>query len=156
MKTEANCIKPPIPDPNACKAFSPCSPAALFRRRVGFSLPEDTVSKTKQEFKDDCDINRILSKYQRTGALSHFATYAGSYGDFSACDYQTAQNTLIRARQMFDALPSSVRNLVSTPAGFLDFVQNPANQEKMRELGLMPSKPVPVPPATPAAGSQTA
>lgn len=118
--------------------------------------PEET-SKTKQEFKDDCDINRILAKYQRTGALSHFAKYAPQYGEFNALDLQSAQNLLINARKMFDELPSNVRAIVSTPAGFLDFVQDPKNAEKMAELGLKASPPpiakppelAPEPPLTP-------
>lgn len=114
----------------------------------------DEPSMTKQEFKDDSDINSILAKFQRTGAMSHFAKYAPNYGDFSACDYQTAQNLLIRAQKMFDDLPSSVRSLVSTPAGFLDFVQDPANASKMQELGLLPSAPpiTPAPPSRPPSG----
>lgn len=115
-------------------------------RRVRVTQPiSDLPSRTKQEFKDDCDVNRILSRYQRTGALTHFAKYAPHYGDITAIDYQTSQNILIRAQQMFDALPSQVRKLVSTPAGFLDFVQDPKNAAKMEELGLKPrSDPQPV------------
>lgn len=120
------------------------------RRRTAHPVSGD--SRTKQEFRDECDINRILSKFQRTGAMQHFAKYAPAYGDFNACDYQTAQNILLRARKMFDALPSNVRTLVSTPQGFLEFVQNPANADKMAELGLKPTPPAPQrpPDATPA------
>lgn len=104
------------------------------RRRV----ISDTTgpSLTRQEFKDDCDINRIMAQFQRTGALAHFSKYAPMYGEFTACDYQEAQNLLKRARDMFDALPSTIRKEVATPEGFLDFVQNPANADKMAELGL--------------------
>lgn len=123
---------PAAPAPS--RSFAPAT-----RRRV--ITDTGTESRTRQEFKDECDINRILASYQRTGALNHFAKYSGSYGDFSACDLQTAQNLLIRARQMFDELPSAIRREVSTPEGFLDFVQNPANAEKMAALGL--TKPVP-------------
>lgn len=101
-------------------------------------------SLTRQEFAEECNINQILDQFQRTGAMSHFAKYAPLYGEFDARDYQSAQNLLIRAREMFDALPSNVRQLVSTPAGFLEFVQDPANAEKMRELGLRaPETPTP-------------
>lgn len=114
------------------------------RRRV--QTDASGVSATRQEFKNECDINRILSSFQRTGALDHFARYSGSYGDFTACDYQTAQNLIINARQMFDALPSKIRNLVSTPEGFLTFVQDPKNLDLMVEYGLCtrPSSSAPV------------
>lgn len=111
------------------------------RRRVAYTQPANEPSMTKQEFADDCDINKILSKFQITGALNHFAKWAPSYGDFSACDFQEAQNLLIRARQMFDELPSSIRNMVATPQGFLDFVNDPANADKMLQLGLREAPP---------------
>lgn len=123
------------PAPAALHSFRPA-----VRRRVVQPIG-DEPSRTRQEFRNECDINRILASYQRTGALNHFAKYSGSYGDFTACDLQTAQNLLIRARQMFDELPSALRREVATPEGFLDFVQNPANAAKMAEYGL--TKPVP-------------
>lgn len=99
-------------------------------------------SMTKQEFKDECDINGIMARYQRTGAISHFAKWAPTYGEFSPCDLQSAQNTVIRANQMFAELPSSIRDLTHTPEGFLAFVQDPANAAKLVELGLVPAPPV--------------
>lgn len=110
-------------------------------------------SLTKQEFKNETDINQILKRYQRTGALTHFAKYAPQYGDFTSTDLQQAQNLLISARNMFAELPSSIRSLTQTPEGFLDFVQNPANADKLAELGLVasPDPVVPPPPSTPAA-----
>lgn len=112
-------------------------------------------SRTRQEFRDECDINRILSNYQRTGALQHFAKYSGSYGDFTACDYQTAQNLIIRARQLFDELPSSIKKEVSTPEGFLTFVQDPKNADKMREYGLTNAPtPSPAAPSAPPEGAK--
>jgi len=129
--------KTPTPTPAAPLVLRNFRPA----RRV--RVLSDTVgpSLTRQEFADECDINRILASYQRTGALNHFAKYSASYGDFTACDLQEAQNLLIRARQLFDELPSAVKREVSTPEGFLAFVQDPANAEKMKALGL--TKPVP-------------
>lgn len=107
-------------------------------------------SATKQEFRDDADINRIMAKFQRTGAISHFAKYGATYGDFPACDFQHAQNTLLRARQMYAELPSNIRALYNSPETFLAFVQDPKNLPKMRELGL--AKPA-AEPAAPAAAA---
>lgn len=110
-----------------------------------FHFDDGSPSLTRQEFADDCDINRILAQFQKTGAMSHFAKYGPMYGDFSALDYQSAQNLIIRARQMFDDLPSAIRNLVATPAGFLDWVQDPKNAQTLVEMGLArsPSSPNP-------------
>ncbi|AXH75173.1 MAG: internal scaffolding protein [Microviridae sp.] len=119
------------------------------RRRV-YQPHGSEPSATKQEFKDDCDINNILRKYQRTGALNHFAKYAGTYGDFSPRDLQESYDLLKRAQAMFDELPSSIRKEVATPEGFLSFVQNPDNKKRMAELGLVkaPTPPIVAPEAT--------
>lgn len=98
-------------------------------------------SMTKQEFMDECDINSIMSRYQRTGAINHYAKWSPSYGEFSPCDYQEAQNLVLRAQKMFAELPSSIRNLTQSPEGFLAFIQNPDNGPKLVELGLVPSPP---------------
>jgi len=110
------------------------------RRRVIQARGEEPTS-TKQEFKNDCDINQILKKYQRTGAISHFAKYAPQYGEFNPCDLQEAHDLIKRARKMFDDLPSSIRKEVQTPEGFLTFVQDPSNKARMAELGLTKAPP---------------
>lgn len=142
------------PNPRQTK---PCPPETrthlgrTWRRTPQPIGPEPSV--TRAEFADDCDINSILKKYQRTGAINHFSKYSPHYGDFTSLDLQQAHNLLIQSQQMFAELPSTVRDYVKTPEGFLDFVQNPANKAKMAELGLIQAEPpiVPVPPSTPAA-----
>lgn len=107
-------------------------------------MPTDLGSEpsvTKQEFKDDCDINKILNKFQRTGALEHYSRYSPSYGDYTATDYQTSLNLIKTAQTMYDALPSSIRDLYPTPEAFLNFVQDPSNSSKMDELGLTHTTP---------------
>ena len=64
----------------------------------------ETESRTKQSFKDECDINNILSKYQKTGIVNHINQSEGQYGDFtSEQDYQKALNTVIQAQDMFSS-----------------------------------------------------
>lgn len=136
----------PCADPIPLRSFAPATRRRVISDTTGPSL-------TRQEFKAECDINNILASFQRTGAMHHFAKYAPEYGEFNACDLQQAQNLLIRARQMFDDLPSSVKREVSTPEGFLSFVQDPANAEKMAALGLTNPRATPVPPASPSEGA---
>ena len=93
--------------------------------------------RAKQEFKEECDINMILKKFQRTEAISHWHEFHGAYGDATANDFMAAMVIVTEAQQMFDALPSELRNRFNhSPAEFLDFVQDPANADKMHELGL--------------------
>lgn len=133
--------------PGSAATSKPCitpreSFAACYRRRVIHHTSGPSL--TKQEFRQDSDINRIMSRYQKTGAINHYATYSPQYGDYTSCDFQQAQNLVNSARKMFADLPSSIRQLTQTPEGFLDFVQDPANAGKLVELGLVPADAPPI------------
>lgn len=99
----------------------------------------DPVSMTKQSFKDECDINKIMAKFQKTGAIEHYAKHQPQYGDTTGIDYLDCLNVVANANTMFEELPSTIRKkFENDPRQFLDFVQNPDNQEEMIELGLKP------------------
>lgn len=106
------------------------------RRRIFTDV--GTISKTKQEFKDECDVNNILARYQKTGIIEHSTRYPGSYQNLSEpLDFQTAQNKIIEAQNAFYSLPSSLRaRFNNEPANFLDFVHDKNNLEEMQKLGL--------------------
>lgn len=91
--------------------------------------------RTKQSFKDETDITKILSKFQVAGAISHLAKYEAQYGDFAEFDFLETQNMLNRGNNMFAALPSEVRReFEQDPARFFKFVNDPANNERVNEL----------------------
>lgn len=96
-------------------------------------------SRTKQQFKDECDINQIMAKYARTGVLPIPVNSRAVYGDYSTpFDFQEAQDLIIRAQQQFESLPSGLRNRFGNdPKNFLAFCSDPANKKEMGELGLL-------------------
>lgn len=96
-------------------------------------------SLTKQSFKDECDINKILKKWERTGQLEHARLQTQKFIDCSAAvDYQTALNIVQEAQESFDSLPSSIRNRFNNdPAYFESFVSDRANDEELIALGLI-------------------
>jgi len=94
-------------------------------------------SLTKQSFTSECDINNIMAKYQKTGALDHVNKNEASYGFATSEDFQSALEIIRTGQTMFDELPSSIRTKFDNdPAKFLDFVQDNKNQAEMVELGL--------------------
>lgn len=106
-------------------------------RRPGLTFDPDE-NMTKQAMKDECDINNIMAKYQRTGMLSHISQYAGQYGEYFEIDFQQAQETLIAGRQMFADLPSTVRKQFDNdPAEFMAFCADPQNKDDMAKMGLL-------------------
>lgn len=92
--------------------------------------------RTKQSFKDQCDINKIIARAQKTGTVSHLAKYQGVYGDFSDVDdLLTAHDRLKRGQKIFDELPSEVRKEFDQDVGkFYRFVNDPANADRLAEV----------------------
>lgn len=109
---------------------------------------EGTLSLTRQEFADECDINNIMSKYQQVGVVSHINPAAPLYVDYSdAPDLVTALNMLRDADDQFMQLPAKVRReFDNDPVKFVEFASNEENIDKMREWGLAPPEVVPEPP----------
>ena len=115
----------------------------------------DDEGRTQQSFKDQCDVNKILDKFTRTGVLEHVSEYGGEYGDFvDAPGYHEAMNSVVEAQQMFEALPAKLRKrFENDPATFLAFMDDPANVDEMRSMGLLPKE---VPDPEPDPGERAA
>ena len=116
------------------------------KHAIKFTQP----SLTQQHSKDQVDINNIMARYIKTGVLDHVAKYQPQYRDNNATDYQESMNIVIKADEMFSELPAQARkHFDNDPAAFLDFVQDPANHDKLHELGLTENPPlVPQPKTT--------
>lgn len=114
------------------------------------TIPEK-VGRTKQSFKDECDINVIMRRYEKSGVLPQ-GVGVGSYADFSDVGtFHDAQNVLVKAQAQFDALPARVRNRFrNDPGEFLRFVSDKSNLDEARKLGLLKQEEVTVAPVTPA------
>lgn len=115
-------------------------------RSEDFGTYASEASATKQEFKDECDINSIMRRYITQGVLPTNVK-VGRYGDFSGVgDYRECLETLETARSQFMALPSDVRKRFGNdPAAFLSFVSDKANLEEARKLGLLREEAAPPP-----------
>jgi len=114
---------------------------------------------TKQSMQDECDINILMKKYEKTGMIDHVIRYKGQYADVtSQLDYQEALHTIMDAQSMFASLPASVRDRFgNSPEHFLKFVEDPANETEMRKMGLMdtPYEEPSTPPETPPPAAPT-
>ena len=98
----------------------------------------DPVSRTKQSFADECEINNIMAKFQQTGVINHAAKHQASYGEADGTTFQEAMNIVIEAQEAFSDLPSSLRSRFGNdPAAYLDFVSNEENHPEMERLGLL-------------------
>ena len=97
-------------------------------------------SRTKQSFRDEVDINQVIRRYHSTGVLPQNNTHELTFGDYSnPIDFHEAQNKIMRANDLFYALPSHIRREFNdNPGDFLNFAQNPDNQDAMEDMGLLP------------------
>lgn len=113
-------------------------------RQFAIHFPEKSL--TKQAFKDECNINKIMSRYEKTGLITHIAKGAPQYGDFSnITTYHEAVNQIMLAQDMFESLPAKLRQQFNNdPELFVDFCSNPENLEQLQEMGL--AEPPPSPP----------
>jgi len=111
------------------------------RRRVTVHCgkTEKNKGRTQQQFKEQCDINAIMKKYERTGVLDHMRNEVqGEFGDFSDVpSYQESLNQVINAHEAFDSLPPRVkREFGYDPLKMVAFCADEKNLERARELGL--------------------
>lgn len=100
-------------------------------------------SMTQQQFKDEADINYIVSMYDSSGVMP---TFHGDgqpaqpvFGDFTSLpdNAQEMYNLMIEAKNNFDNLPLEVRKHFNyDPAAFLEFADNPENLDELVAMGL--------------------
>lgn len=110
------------------------------------------LDRTQQEFADECDINSIMARYQKTGLLDFVNQHQPQYGDATGLEYLDMQNQIVAAKNMFADLPAKIRDrFANDPAKFLDFFNDPENIEEATKMGLVaPKTPSVVPDPTPA------
>lgn len=112
--------------------------SSVFVRHEKVVLVCEGPSLTRQEFAEDCDINVLMARYEKTGVISHVNQRQPLYLDMSAVpDYHTALLQLQAAEAAFMSLPASVRReFDNDPAKFVAFAEDPENVSQMRTWGL--------------------
>lgn len=103
--------------------------------RVQISFAQ--TGRTKQAHQKETDINNIMAKYVKSGIIEHSNKHSAEYGFATSADLHEALNTIQKAQTMFDDLPSKARiKFENEPGQFLDFVQDPENEDQLFDLGL--------------------
>lgn len=111
-------------------------PRNCYSARLSVKSPQGHTP-AQQQFKDDCDINVIMRRLTKDNAVDHVSAYQKEYGFHSPLDYHQSMNLIAHADSMFNDLPSKLRNeFHNSPQAFLEFVQNPKNHDRAKELNI--------------------
>lgn len=96
------------------------------------------VSRAKQSFAEECDINTIVRRFRVTGELPT-GVRMPTYGDFGSLgDFHGALNAVAVARESFDAMPADVRaRFHNDPGEFVAFCSDKVNRPEAIKLGLV-------------------
>lgn len=70
-------------------------------------------SRTKQEFKEECDPNRIVQNFMRTGNLELIQKSKGQYLDLTQLPvtYHEALQLVVDSTNAFQTLPANIRDM---------------------------------------------
>ena len=103
---------------------------------------EGKKSLTQRMFKDDCDINAIISSYTKGVPITHVQNIQAQYGDVTNVpDLQEAMHILAQADELFKQVPAKIRKEFDhDPKKYFDFVTDENNVDAMIEMGLIPDR----------------
>ncbi|WNK12446.1 MAG: internal scaffolding protein [Microvirus sp.] len=141
MTTKSTTTLLPLSTKSPLKTYKPDSSlpfTSAYSPKSRISITFPTLGRTKQSFKDECDINTIMAQYMRTGILDNLNKRPPRYIDASGIEFQASMQLIADAKQAFSALPSQLRDRFhNDPARFLHFLDNPENREEAIKLGLV-------------------
>lgn len=93
---------------------------------------------TEQAHKDECNVNNIIRKYDRTGLITHVNKIEARFGDITGLDFKTMMDTVTQTTMLFNNLPSEIRNrFQNDPGKLLAFMEDPNNRNEAISLGLI-------------------
>ena len=93
------------------------------RKRVQLFCPESTL--TKQSFKDECDINKIVAKFQSTGQIPNLNNLEAQYGDAPTIDLKEALDMVKNLHREFDELtPKMQAQFGGNPDNYAQFLSD--------------------------------
>lgn len=100
----------------------------------------EIVTPTQPQFKDECDMNRILEKYSPEQIEERRLAMQGMFGDYSdVLDYGQAKMLVNNCDAAFNSLPAKVRSRFDNdPEQLIEFMLDESNNEEAVQLGLKP------------------
>lgn len=94
---------------------------------------------TRQEFKDECDLNKIILRYTPELLIESYNSFKGTFADFSEVpDYQSMRDQVLATDSWFGSLPASIRGRFENDVSkIVSFLEDPVNFDEAVRLGLL-------------------
>lgn len=105
------------------------------RRRVQTEFTGESL--TEQAHASECNINAIMSRFMKSGQITHLNHRQPHYGYAPANDFRESIEIVKTAEEGFDALPADFKEKFGDPAGMLEFFENPDNLSEMADMGFL-------------------
>lgn len=117
----------------------------MSKKYVRVTLDCGDEQRTKQSFRDQCDINALVERHRQTGLIDHTNHRQPLYGDFTqSTDLKTHLDEVNLAKSEFDSLSSSVRALCNhSPVKLLELLATEEGCDSLKEAGLFVTDEIP-------------
>lgn len=105
---------------------------------------EPGSSLTKQSFRDECDVNKIIARFEKTGMLEALNKKVPFYGDVSELKgYHEALQTVVAAEELFSSMSAEIRDrFKNDPNEMIAFLDDVRNRDEAVKLGMVLPLPV--------------
>lgn len=127
---------------NAVLDQNPLNKSLMAARPGRLVSPPSGASLTQQQYKDECNPNNVIARYNKTGELHHIRTNQPMFVDMTSLDFVEMREQVARIEENFMQLPAATRkHFKHDPKQLLAFLEDPQNREEGIKLGLInPSK----------------
>lgn len=125
----------------------PMSPEAIaFRRSTDLVFDDknpESVSVTKQAHKDECDVNKVVERYMKTGDINAINTISNPNGRFLDAsltqDFKASMDQVESMKSLYNSRPDiqSQFPFVGQFLAAFDTAADPKQQKKLVKLGLL-------------------
>lgn len=107
----------------------------MFARHPKYARPEtvqqeERENRTVQSEADRCNINKIITRYRKTGVIDHTNNLPTQYGVAVGDDFKTIMDKTRKVQQSFESMPVEVRQRFNNDAAqFMDYVSTTPQSE---------------------------
>lgn len=113
-------------------------PRNQYSKRLKTSIKFKQPSRTKQAFKEQCDINTIMTRFATTGILPETNSAPPVYGDAPSQTFHESMNAIHEAKNDFYDLPNETREKFDfNPHKYIDFITNNPDASQLADMGLL-------------------